>query len=77
MTLDRDTLVALAHAIADVLEKREAGSPEPPPPQSGSKKRKPARKRAPAPVRPAREPSELDRARARAELRRLGYVVKP
>jgi len=74
MTLDRDTLVALAHAIADVLEKREAGSPEPPPPSKPAKK--PARKRAPAPpVLP--EPSELDMARARAALRRIGDIVKP
>lgn len=77
MTLDRDTLVqvanAVAHAIADVLEGREAK--EPPPPSKPAKKV--TRKRAPAPVRPEREPSELDRARARAALRRAGYLVKP
>lgn len=73
MRFDRETLVAIAHAIADVLEGREAK--EPPPPSKPAKK--PARKRAPAPVRPEREPSQEARARARAELRRLGYLVKP
>lgn len=76
MTLDRDTLVALAHAIADVLEKREAGSPEPPLPSKPAKKAAAPRKRRRALPAPPAEVTDLDVARARAAARRAGIIVR-
>lgn len=76
MSLDRLAIAQLLRDFADFLEAREAGRAEPPAPQSSLKKKKPARKRAPAPP-PIPQPSELDMARAKAALRRVGYLVKP
>lgn len=76
MSLDRATLVAIAHAIADVLEKREAGSPEPPPPSKPAKRAAAPRKRRRALPPPPENVSDIDVARARAAAKRAGILVR-
>ena len=64
----REVLHELADAVADWLEERAERHPRP----ASARRRKP-RIAAPLPERP---PTDVERAAARAELRRAGYNLK-
>ncbi len=70
-------IAALLRELADELERGGAGDAAPDPDRAPvpPKKSEPRRRRGPVMPRPNQEPTELQRAKARENLRRRGIAI--